>query len=130
MLNERRQQAEKASYRVRWANNIHGDHALTNEQGVHYRVFLRDFEAKTGYSDSWDSRLNKLETTKHIMYAFNELKKNRKLYNRLDKTYPFIEIFCDPLNEYKIIWHYPRKLPVGEQLLISRHFKIPVEKRN
>jgi SNF2 family DNA or RNA helicase len=41
----------------------------------------------------------------------------------LDKTYPFIEVFCDPLNEYKITWYYPHKLPVGEQLLISRHFK-------
>ncbi|MCL2880479.1 MAG: DEAD/DEAH box helicase [Treponema sp.] len=123
VLNERRQKAEKASYRVSWADNIYGDHILTNEQGVQYKVFLRDFEAETGYSDSWDSKLNKLGTTKHIMFAFNELKKNQKLYNRLDKTYPFIEIFCDPLNEYKITWHYPYKLPIGEQLLISRHFK-------
>jgi len=123
VLNERKQKVDKASYSIRWANNIHGDHTLTNEQGVNYKVFLRDFEAETGYSNSWDSKLNKLGTTKHIMFAFNELKKNNKLYNRLDKAYPFIEIFCDPLNEYKITWHYPRKLPVGEQLLISRHFK-------
>jgi len=123
VLNERKQKAGKASYRIRWANNVYGDHSLINEQGENYKVFLRDFEAETGYSNSWDSKLNKLGTTKHIMYAFNELKKNRKLYNRLDKTYPFIEIFCDPFNEYKITWHYPHKLPVGEQLLISRHFK-------
>jgi SNF2 family DNA or RNA helicase len=121
-MNERRQKADKASYRIRWANNIYGDHILTNEQGVHYKVLLRDFEAETGYSDSWDSRLNKLGTTKHIMFAFNELKKNQELFARLDKTYPFIEIYCDPLNEYKITWHYPHKLPVSEQLLISRHF--------
>ncbi|MCL2443774.1 MAG: SNF2-related protein, partial [Treponema sp.] len=123
VLNERRQKASKASYRIRWANNIYGDHTLTNEHGINYKVFLRDFEAETGYSNSWDSKLNKLGTTKHIMFAFKELKKNRKLFNRLDKTYPFIEIFCDPLNEYKITWFYPHKLPVGEQLLISRHFK-------
>ena len=67
VLNERRQKADKASYHIRWANNIHGDHILTNEQGVQYKVFLRDFEAETGYSDSLDSRLNKLGTTKHIM---------------------------------------------------------------
>ena len=123
VLDERRQKADKASYRIRWANNIYGDHILTNEHGSHYKVLLRDFEAETGYSDSWDSRLNKLGTTKHIMFAFNELKKNRELFNRLDKTYPFIEIYCDPLNENKITWHYPHKLPTGEQLLISRHFK-------
>jgi SNF2 family DNA or RNA helicase len=123
VLDERRQKADKATYRVRWADNIYGDHTLINEQGTHYKVLLRDFEAETGYSDSWDSRLNKLGTTKHIMFAFSELKKNSELFDRLDKTYPFIEVFCDPLNEYKITWYYPHKLPVGEQLLISRHFK-------
>jgi SNF2 family DNA or RNA helicase len=123
VLDERREKAAKASYRIRWANNIHGDHLLTNEQGSHYKVFLRDFETETGYSDSWDSRLNKLGTTKHIMFVFNELKKNRELFDRLDKTYPFIEIYCDPLNENKISWRYPHKLPVNEQLLVSRHFK-------
>ena len=123
VMDERRQKADKASYRIEWANNIYGDHILTNEQGASYTVLLRDFEAETGYSDSWDSKLNKLGTTKHIMFAFSELKKDKKLYDRLDKTYPFIEVFCDPLNEYKITWFYPHKLPAGEQLLISRHFK-------
>ena len=65
VLDERRQKADKASYRIKWADNIYGDHILTNEQGVEYKIFLRDFEAETGYSDSWDSRLNKLGTTKH-----------------------------------------------------------------
>ena len=123
VLDERMQKADKAAYRIRWADNIYGDHILTNEQGVQYTVFLRDFEAETGYSDSWDSRLNKLGTTKHIMFAFKELKKDKMLFDSLDKTYPFIEVYCDPLNDYKITWYYPHKLPAGEQLLILRHFK-------
>jgi hypothetical protein len=57
--------------------------------GRKYRVFLRDFENETGYSDSDDARLNKLGTTKHIMYAFDKLKTNRKLFNKLSKEYPF-----------------------------------------
>ena len=123
VLLERSQKAEKASYRIRWANNIYGDHTLINEYGAKYKIFLRDFKAETGYSDSWDSRLNKLGTTKHIMFAFNELKKNPELFEQMDKTYPFIEVFCDPLNEYKITWYFPHILPIGEQLLISRYFK-------
>ncbi|MCL2366912.1 MAG: DEAD/DEAH box helicase [Oscillospiraceae bacterium] len=123
VLSERRQKADKASYRIQWADNIYGDHILTNEHGTQYKIFLRDFEKETGYSDSWDSRLNKLGTTKHIMFAFSELKKNQKLRNRLDKTYPFIEVFCDPLNENKITWHYPHELPASEQRIISRFFK-------
>lgn len=123
VLKERRDKADKANYRVKWASNIYGDHILTNENGVKYKIFLRDFENETGYSDCQDSRLNKLGTTKHIMFAFNELKNNKSLFKKLDKTCPFIEIFCDPLNEYKISWFYPHKLPVEEQLIISRYFK-------
>ena len=120
---ERRQKAEKANYRIKWASNMYGDHILTNENGIKYKVFLRDFENETGYSDSMDSRLNKLGTTKHIMYAFRKLKEDKALFDRLSKTCPFIEVFCDPLNEYKISWHYPSKMPVDEQLLLSRYFK-------
>jgi SNF2 family DNA or RNA helicase len=123
VLKERRQKADAAEYRIKWAANIYGDHLLTNENGVKYKVFLRDFENETGYSDSMDSRLNKLGTTKHIMYAFKTLKENENLYKRLSKRCPFIEIFCDPLNDYKISWHYPHPLPVEEQVLISRYFK-------
>lgn len=123
VLKERRQKADKAAYRIQWADNIYGDHILTNERGVRYKIFLRDFENETGYSNSMDSRLNKLGTTKHIMFAFSALKENKTLFNKLGKTCPFIEIYCDPLNNYKITWHYPHDLPVGEQLLISRYFK-------
>lgn len=123
VLKERRQKAEKAGYRIHWADNIYGDHILTNERGVKYKVFLRDFDNETGYSDSMDLRLNKLGTTKHIMFAFNEIKGNEGLFNKLDKTFPFIELYCDPLNDYKISWYYPDKLPVEEQLLITRYFK-------
>jgi len=123
VLKERQQKADKAEYNIKWATNIYGDHILTNEKGIKYKVFLRDFKNETGYSNSMDSKLNKLGTTKHIMFAFNNLKENKSLYNRLSKTFPFIEIYCDPLNDYKITWHYPYKLPLEEQLLISRYFK-------
>jgi hypothetical protein len=123
VMEERRQKADKARYRVKWASNIYGDHLLISDSGLKYKVFLRDFKNESGYSDSMDSRLNKLGTTKHIMFAFSKLKEDKALYDRLSKTYPFIEIYCDPLNEYKITWHYPHQMPVDEQLLISRYFK-------
>ncbi|MBU2553468.1 MAG: DEAD/DEAH box helicase [Bacteroidetes bacterium] len=123
VLNERRQKADKANYRIKWANNIYGDHVLTNEKGIRYSVFLRDFTSETGYSNSMDSRLNKLGTTKHIMFAFSTLKENKNLFDSLDKTFPFVELYCDPLNDYKISWYYPHQLAIDEQLLLSRFFK-------
>jgi len=123
VLQERKLKAEKAEYCIQWAGNIYGDHILTNEYGIKYRIFLRDFSKETGYSNSMDSRLNKLGTTKHIMYAFRALKDNKPLYDKLDKSFPFVEIFRDPLNDYKITWYYPCEMPVEDQLLISRFFK-------
>jgi hypothetical protein len=123
VLDERREKAEKAVYRIEWADTIYGDHILTNEKGMRYTIFLRDFENETGYSDSADAAYNKLGTTKHIMYAFARLKADTALYNRLDKTFPFIEIFCDPLNDYRISWYYPGEMQPGEKALIQRFFK-------
>ena len=107
VLNERIARAAKAEYKIKWADNIYGDHVLTNENGVKYKVFLRDFENETGYSNSLDAEFNKLATTKHIMYAFRALKENRSLYRRLRKSFPFIEIYINPLNDEKISWIYP-----------------------
>ncbi|MDR1411423.1 MAG: DEAD/DEAH box helicase [Spirochaetaceae bacterium] len=123
VLGERRARAEKAGYRIQWAANIYGDHILFNEKGAAYTVFLRDFERETGYSNSADAAYNKLGTTKHIMYAFAKLKADAPLYDRLDKGFPFIEIYCDPLNDYKISWHYPGEAPAGEKELILKYFK-------
>jgi ERCC4-related helicase len=123
VLDERRVKAGKANYRIEWAANIYGDHVLTNEAGVRYAVFLRDFDKETGYSDSADAAFNKLGTTKHIMYAFSQIKADSALYKRLDKTFPFIEIYCDPLNDYKISWFYPYELPPDEKELILGFFR-------
>ncbi len=122
VLKERRQKADKAEYKIQWADNKYGDHILTNERGVKYKIFLRDFENETGYSDSPDSKLNKLGTTKHIMYAFEQYKSKHYLQKKLKDIYPFVEIFSDPLNDYKISWFYSDYLPIEEHRLISKYF--------
>jgi SNF2 family DNA or RNA helicase len=123
VMKERQLKADKANYKIEWADNIYGDHIVTNENGIKYRVFLRDFENETGYSNSMDSQLNKLGTTKHIMHTFRKLKEDKALYNKMSKTFPFIEVFCDPLNDNCITWFYPYSLPEDEKLFLSRYFK-------
>ncbi|TKG94291.1 DEAD/DEAH box helicase [Puteibacter caeruleilacunae] len=122
VLEERRQKANHANYRIKWSDNIYGDHVLTNENGVKYKIFLRDFENETGYSNSKDSAVNKLGTTKHIMYAFSELKNRDSLYRRLKKQCPFIEIYCDPLNDYAVTYFYPHNIPEDIQELLNKYF--------
>ena len=50
---ERLQKAEKANCRIKWASNIHGDHILTNENGIKYKNFLRDFENEQDTATAW-----------------------------------------------------------------------------
>ncbi len=123
VLQERQQKANRAAYQIKWADNIYGNHTLTNEEGVKYRIFLRDFKNEIGYSNSADSANNKLGTTKHIIFAFNQLKGNSVLKSRMNERFPFVEIFCDPLNDYKITWFYPNELSLEMQRIISRYFK-------
>jgi SNF2 family DNA or RNA helicase len=122
VLDERQQKAKHAEYRIKWGDNIYGDHILTNENGEHYRVFLRDFENETGYSNSKDAQVNKLGTTKHIMFAFNALKNNASLYKRLKKQFPFVEVYCDPLHEYHIRYYFTDKLDTELQKLFDKYF--------
>lgn len=122
VLKERSEKAEKENYRIAFAYNIYGEHTLTNEKGTSSKITLRDFKNETGYIDNPDLKTNKLGTTKHIMYAFAKLKSNRRLYNRLSKKYPFVEVYLDPLNEYRITWHYPHTLNPGIAALIQKYF--------
>lgn len=132
VLQERAERAASAEYRIEFADNIYGEHTLYNEQGVKYKVTLRDFDNETGYVDNMDCRTNKLGTTKHIMFAFNALKVNKKLFKKLDKTYPFVEVYLDPLNHYQITWFYPHDLNSETETLIKKYFgaskSIPKEK--
>lgn len=122
VLKERMEKAQKAAYRVELANNIHGEHILYNEKGIAYRITLRDFDHKIGYIDNVDWKFNKLGTTKHIMYLFNYLESAPHLLENLKTEYPFVEIYLDPLNDYRISWYYPNKLDKETGQFLRRYF--------
>ncbi len=123
VLAERKEKADKLGYQIKFADNIYGEHELINERGLKYQVLLRDFENQTGYINNPDWQTNKLGTTKHIMFAFNALLNNKRVYNKLSKTFPFIEVFTNPLNDYQITWYYPHPLTIDAKKLITQYFK-------
>ncbi len=122
VLDERREKAAKADYRIIYADNIYGEHILINEKGARYKITLRDFDGETGYINNPDWRTNKLGTTKHIIWAFQQLKSDTKRFNALSKQYPFVEIYLDPLNDYRITWHYPHELSKPIEDIIRKYF--------
>ena len=122
VLSERMDKAKKADYKVILANNLFGEHILINEKGKSYKVTLKNFATKTGYINNIDWKTNKLGTTKHIMFLFDYFEKHPEKVARLTKAYPFIEIYTDPLNDYKISWYYPEKLQSEEETLLKAYF--------
>ncbi len=122
VLKERQEKALTADYRVELADNIYGEHTLYNERGVAYKITLWDFEKETGYINNIDWRTNKLGTTKHIMFLFEYFRKHPRIFKRLKRTYPFVEITLDPFNEYKISWFYPDELPTEAANLLAKYF--------
>jgi len=122
VLSEREQKAKRAPYTIKLADNIFGEHLLTNERGVRYKITLHDFAKETGYCNNMDWRTNKLGTTKHIMFVFNYLKQKPDVFKRLSHQYPWVEIYLDPLMDYQISWHFPDELPEEIALLIRQYF--------
>lgn len=119
---ERQQKADNAEYKVKLADNVYGEHLLTNEKGHTFKVTLRNFTTKTGYIDNIDLKTNKLGTTKHILFLYNYFEEKPSRYKRLKKSYPFIEIYADPLNDYKISWFYSDELTDDESSLLQEYF--------
>jgi SNF2 family DNA or RNA helicase len=122
VIGERLEKALNAQYKLTLSDNIFGEHSLRTENGLSYNITLRDFQNETGYIDNIDWKTNKLGTTKHIMYVFNYLKNNAEITEKLDKTFPFIEIYTDPANDYKITWYYPHEMTHDEKKLINQYF--------
>lgn len=107
---ERKKKASKAKYTIQYADNIFGEHLLTNERGIEYLLTFRDLKNQTGYCSCPDYRTNKLGTCKHLMFAFDHLRKNLTPEYSSPPVYPFIEIYLDPFRDHKITWYYPDKL--------------------
>ncbi|MDP2058525.1 MAG: DEAD/DEAH box helicase [Flavobacteriaceae bacterium] len=120
VMEERAEKARKSNYRVAYSSNIFGEHLLTNEKGKSYKLTFRDIENQKGYCSCPDYQTNKLGTCKHLMVAFEKIKiANNKT---LSTHYPFVEIYLNPLNDYKITWFYPHDLPEDIRQLIDSYF--------
>lgn len=106
VLEERAERAEKEGFRLISGDNIYGPHHVINQRQREYEVTIRDFEQGHGYCSCPDFQLNKLGTCKHLMFARQRLTKNyRNASSQQKQQYPGVEIYCDPLHDYRITWY-------------------------
>lgn len=122
VLEEREERAAKEKYQLDFADNIHGEHHLTNIEGKVYELSFYDFSKKLGYCSCPDYQTNKLETCKHLMYAFKEFDLKFKGIQLPSQSYPFLELFRHPLFDYQISWFYPHVPEDGIQKILDEYF--------
>ncbi|MCU0449707.1 MAG: SNF2-related protein [Bernardetiaceae bacterium] len=122
VLAERAEKAEEAQYRIQFAGNVYGEHALTNEVGKTYRITFRDFKRQIGYCTCPDYQTNKLGTCKHLMFAFKHARVRRINTAKITDEYPFVEIYLDPLNDYKIACHFGPNTAREVKQLLAQYF--------
>lgn len=120
VLEERAEKARKSAYRITFSNTIFGEHRLINEKGKQYKLTFRDITNQKGYCSCPDYQTNKLGTCKHLMTAFEQFKSANT--NTLSNHYPFVEIYLDPLNDYKISWFYPHSVSSEIEELLTTYF--------
>jgi SNF2 family DNA or RNA helicase len=109
VLKERQERAKLEHYHLEFADNIYGEHLLKNAQGKTYQLSFYNFEKRLGYCSCIDYQTNKLETCKHLMFAFDAFDNKYKDSHIPQQTYPFLEIFRHPLHNYQISWFYPHQ---------------------
>ena len=121
VMEERVEKARKANYQLHFSDNAFGEHILINERDKRYKITFRNFEKEDGYCSCNDYKTNKLGTCKHLIFAFRKAKENKPGKNN-DQQYPFIEIYLDPHNDYKIAWYYPGGLSGEIASLFESYF--------
>lgn len=123
VLKERRERANKEEYTVRFGENMYGFHEMGTAAGKRYQLTIRDFETSNGYCSCPDFKTNKLGTCKHLIYLNNKLKEKYSVDSLLNaRQYPFVEIFCDPLQEYQITYFYKGDIDPEVAGLLNQFF--------
>jgi len=122
VLEERENRSKEEKFRLDFSDNIYGEHQITNEQGKLYEISFYDFDKRSGYCSCPDYQTNKLETCKHLMYAFDKFDQIHKRDILPSQSYPFLEIFRHPSFDYQIAWYYPNDLHPDIQEILNDFF--------
>ena len=122
VMAEREEKAKNEKFQLDFADNIYGEHVITNRQNKSYNITFYDFEKQQGYCSCPDHHTNKLGTCKHLIFAFNEFQQQYADKPIPAQDFPFLEVFLHPLKEYRISYFYPGKLPAEIKELVDAYF--------
>lgn len=123
VLRERQERAAKEEFKLEIGDTVYGSHKISTAGGKTYEIMIRDFTTNSGYCNCPDFKTSKLGTCKHLIFASRKLQQElpaKKLRGR--EPYPFVEIFCDPLNDYHITSFHKGRLSRAVSTLLAEYF--------
>jgi ERCC4-related helicase len=124
VMKERQERAAKEDFIVELGENIYGFHDIKTARGKTYSITIRDFDTSSGYCSCPDFKTNKLGTCKHLIFAANRIKSMYDVKKMVkQQPYPFVEIFCDPLNDYHITYYHKGRLGPAIDCLLKKYFQ-------
>ncbi|HFE64954.1 MAG TPA: helicase, partial [Caldithrix sp.] len=123
VLQEREERAEKEDFQISFGDNIYGFHHIKTAAGRIYEVTIRDWKNNSGYCSCPDFKTNKLGTCKHLIFAHKQIGKKFPVKELMQsQPYPFVEVYCDPLNEYHITYFYKGDPEPEIESLLEKYF--------
>ncbi|MGH1361952.1 MAG: DEAD/DEAH box helicase [Calditrichia bacterium] len=123
VMKEREARAKSESYEILFSENVYGIHTLKSASGRVYGLTIRDFKAGSGYCTCPDYKTNKLATCKHLMFLLRDIQHKRPVEKMIEtQPYPFVEIYCDPQNDYHVTYFYQGKISLGAASLLGKYF--------
>jgi ERCC4-related helicase/predicted nucleic acid-binding Zn finger protein len=124
VMKERQERAAKEDFTVEPGENIYGFHDIKTARGKTYSITIRDFDTSSGYCSCPDFKTNKLGTCKHLIFAVNHIKSKYNVKQMVkQQPYPFVEIFCDPLNDYHITYYHKGRLDPAVDKILKKYFQ-------
>lgn len=123
VLRERKDKADKEDMKLEFGDSVYGFHTVKTASGRSYQITIRDVETEDGYCSCPDFKTNKLGSCKHLMFAIDRLKQTTPV-DKLNavQRYPFVEIYCDPHNDYQITGYHQNSLTVEIENLLNKYF--------
>jgi SNF2 family DNA or RNA helicase len=110
VIKDRRKRAKSDNLILTQGEMFKGEHLVENQKGVQYMVTLHDPENEKGHCSCPDFLTNRLNICKHLIFAAESLKKDKRFYKRIkNEKFPFIDIYWDSITQNPKLFYETKK---------------------
>ena len=110
-IEDRKKKAQTENFKVRFGETYKGEHLVINNKEKEYVVTVHNPLKETGHCSCPDFNTNKLDSCKHLLYFYNQIKTQKDFNLRIKKEKsPYIHLYWSSALG-KPTYFYDRNLP-------------------